>query len=227
MTIFVLFLLISSYFCQQSEQNIIVCQNEEDFLRLLYNTCIQTFACRTLYHLYPLDASHVSPTPERDSFIDYRNERDFDLFSHQLSRSLIFKYENDTAIVGIERRLVLQGLVPAVWLPQTVVRFDGLTLCYNMTLEPLVAVSVLYSMHIYKIVVADEFFCHDPNERFLLDPITNTSFCICKQGKSCDNESNFDFLMIRLAVILIFAIFIFVLALLISLFYKRYLLNNV
>jgi len=201
----------------------IICQSEDDYYLLLYKTCIQSAPCRHLYHLYPLRSlKEDNALPETSAFIDYRNQRDYDLFRHQLSRNLIFRATtNDT-----ERRLVLQGLVPDAWLPDVAIRFkDGYQpACNEMTLSPVYAVYALYSMHLYKMVVADEFFCHDPNERLLLDPLTERLFCVCKKGKSCHNESNFNHLLTLLMTLLIFSLFIFALALFANLLYKRYLL---
>lgn len=230
--ILVVILLIACYRTTEAAEeggNVIICQNEDDFYRLLYNICIQASPCRMLYHLYPLtqqNENQIIDTPERNAFIDYRNERDYNLFRHQLSRTLIFRING--TLVELERRLILQGLVPEAWLPTTIVRIGGdqVSPCYNTTIEVSDIISALYSLHLYKLVVADEFFCHDPNERLLLDPLSNATFCKCKLGKSCNNESFFAYLMTRLSVIIIFGIAATVLTLYVGFFYTHYLLNN-
>lgn len=208
--------------CQTSDE--IVCQSENDYYLLLYKICIQSAPCRHLYHLYPLEVESAlanNGVPETDAFIDYRNQRDFGLFRYQLSRLLIFRVSNAT-----ERRLVLQNLVPDAWLPNITVSFSrGGDACSDEEhIQPIHAIYALYAMHLYKMVVSDEFFCRDPNERFLLDPLTDTSFCIDKTGKSTHNESNFDHYLTLFMPILIFSMLIFAFALFANLFYKRYLL---
>ena len=223
----ILFLLLIG--CFQAEANVILCQNEHDYYKLLYNICIQALPCKSLYHLYPLSGQSVNQiinTPNKEAFIDYRNERDYDLFVQQLTRSLIFRFNG--SMVELERRLVLQGLVPEAWLPTTIIRFGGEEVppCFNATIELSDIISALYSLHIYKISIADEFFCHDPNERFFLNPLSNKSICRCKPGKLCDNNSFFNYLMVQLSSILITGIAATIVTLFIIIFYKHYLLNN-
>ena len=231
----------------RAQQHQITCQSEDDYYHFLYKICTQSTPCRHLFHLYPMTHSavttqQVGATPERDAFIDYRNDRDFQLFRHQLATKPIFRIglpdseENNTLTATTTLRssghhLVLQNTMPDSWLPTTTVFFkDESTACSesDVTLqEPGVALSALYGMHIYKMTVADEFFCHDPNERLLIDPLTNETFCICKTGKSCNNDSNFDQLFTFLLVILIFGIIAFIIAIFAGLFYKRHLLHEV
>ncbi len=120
--------------------------------------------------------------------------------------------------------------MPEEWLPTTSVLFnkDAPVACSDdVALQSAYNVmSALYGMHIYKVMVADEHFCHDPNERFLIDPLSKESFCICKIGKSCNNDSTFDELFTFLLVILIFGIVAYIFTTFISLFYKRAMLYD-
>ena len=221
----ILLLLFGLLLLPCEAEELIVCQNEEDYYQFLYQICIQSSPCRHLYHLYPLDQVKENEVPETAAFIDYRNSRDFDLFRHQLERSLIFRM-NGTLAVKSERRLVLQNLVPNEWLPdvRVLLKADHREQCHKRVIGRTHALYILYALHIYKVVVADEYFCHDPNERLLLDPLTNSVHCVCKKGKSCHNESNFTHLITLLMSLLIFGVFLLSVAIFASLFYKRHLL---
>lgn len=217
----------------RAQEDIIRCQNEDDYYHLLYNTCLQAKVCKLLFHLYPLrEESDVGNTAERTAFIDYRNKRDYQLFRDQLSKSLIFQQDSTglllTGAVPDERRLVLQNLIPSVWLPTTIVNFNlsQPVLCSETDLPPQQALHALYALHLYKTTVSDEFFCHDPNERLLIDPVTETAYCICKKEKICNNESNYNHLLIMLMIILIFSMFIVGVFSIAGIFYKQYQLTE-
>lgn len=214
------------YFIVVVQSQILVCQDETDYYQWLYGICIQSSPCRQLYYLYPIlggrSLNQIKETPEKEAFVAYRNSKDFSLFQHQLSRILIFQINSTD-----ERRLVLKGLVPDTWLPNLtiILRNNTALLCSdNDTIDPSVAIVALYSMHLYKMVLSDEFFCHDPNERLLLDPLTNATICVCKKNKSCDNDSHFDFLITFLVTLLIFGMIINTISIFASLFHKRRLL---
>lgn len=213
---------------QCSDMEHIACQSEDDYYRLLYRICIQSSPCKHLFHLYPLlDTASNEKIPETTAFTEYRNQRDFDLFTHQLSRSLIFRIHNADVVIQDERRLVLQNLVPEAWLSEIDVHIaKSGTACSEGEIRPNHAIHALYAMHLYKITVSDEFFCRDPNERFLLDPETDTDYCLCKKKKSCHNDSNFDHYLTIFMPILVFALLIFAFAIIANLFYTRHLLHQ-
>ena len=229
-----LLLFLSLLYSVRCSHDIITCRDQEDYTHFMYKICSQSLPCKHLFHLYPItpgDVTHLSVTPERDAFIDYRNERDIELFSRQLAAKPIFpmlrKHQHKTAGGGVvataAATTVLHNTMPVSWLPITSVHFDVSTTCAgNESLyTQSMVMTALYGMHIYKLTVADEFFCHDPNERLLVDPLTNESICVCKTGKSCNNDSNFDELFTFLLVILIFGIFAFIITVFVGLFYKR------
>lgn len=206
-------------------QDVITCQHQDDYFHFLYKICIQSTPCRHLFHLYPLEVSNtttISATPERDGFIDYRNERDYQLFRHQLYGKPIFHTQ-----AASSERLVLHHALPDAWIPTTSVVFNqDIVACSSNEPSTHLALHVLYALHIYKMVIADDYYCHDPNERFLIDPLTNQTLCICKTGKSCNNDSNFDDLFFFLMVILIVAIVAACISIFASLFYKRAMLHD-
>lgn len=227
LSLLLLFVLVHAVSCSQGV--VITCHDQHDLNHFLYKICSQSHPCKHLFHLYPLtpsDASHLSATLERSAFIDYRNERDAQLFARQLTAKPIFpllrKHQQHTTVAT-----VLHNTMPAAWLPTISVHFDAAAAAAvacsdNESLySPLTVMTALHAMHVYKLTVADEFFCHDPNERLLIDPATNESVCVCKTGKSCDNDSNFDELFTFLLVILIFGIAAFIMTVFVSLFYKR------
>lgn len=206
----------------------ITCHDEDDYYHFLYNICAQALPCKHLFHLYPLttnDASHLAGTPERTAFIDYRNDRDYQLFRHQLSGKALFPLLEQVATSHI----VLHKTMPDAWLPTVSVLFKQGSVasssppCREDTSlhNPVTVMTVLYALHIYKLTVSDDFFCHDPNERLFIDVVTNDTICVCKTGKVCDNDSNFDELFTFLLVILIFGIFAFIITIFVGLFYKR------
>lgn len=219
MTLLWLFLFI----CVISGETI-NCHDEDDYYHFMYNICSQSLPCKHLFHLYPLtpdDASHLQKTPERSAFIDYRNDRDYQLFRHQLLGRPILPQQQQQ-----QQRIVLHNTMPDAWLPTTSVLYKqdvATPRCSEDTSlhNPVTVMTVLYAMHIYKLTVSDDFFCHDPNERLFIDPVTNDTICVCKTGKVCDNDSNFDELFTFLLVILIFGIVAFIITIFVSLFYKR------
>ena len=55
--------------------------------------------------------------------------------------------------------------------------------------------STLYLLQVFKTFVVNEYQCSDFNERLVLD-VNNQPECVCAYGKSCDNESNTNILII-------------------------------
>lgn len=222
----ILLIVLSVFIVVGIRGGAITCHNEDDYYHFLYDICVQALPCKHLFHLYPMTpdaASRLAQTPERSAFIDYRNDRDYQLFRHQLSGRALFPMATTTMTTS---QIVLHKTMPDAWLPTARILFKqdaGTPRCSEDTSlrNPLTVMTVLYTLHIYKLTVSDDFFCHDPNERLFIDVETNDTICVCKTGKVCDNDSNFDELFTFLLVILIFGIFAFIITIFVGLFYKR------
>lgn len=212
---FVLLLIVCATSSSNDNETIIVCQSETDYYQFLYRVCLASTPCRVLFYLSP---PAVSTTEE--TYIRYLNEQDFELFRHQLTQYPLIDQENST-------NTVLSKILPSEWKPSISLLIDenaGVA-CSNATtpIDPWIALTMLYAMHLYKTIVGDEYFCHHPNERLVLDADLQP-YCLCKTGKSCDSESNFNQLYTFLQIVLVILIVILICATLGSIFYKRHLL---
>lgn len=224
---YLLFLSFVIAVSAQQQADVLTCQSHEDYMHFLYKVCSQTIHCKVLFNLYPLEESdmqRISETPEREAFVDYRNTRDFQLFAQQLTASPIFRIQSQTD------HLLLENTMPDEWLPTTSVLFkEDVDACSDdmSTHHRYRVISALYAMTIYKMQIADDFFCPDPNERLLVNPVTNRTYCHCKTDKSCANASNFDQLIYFLMVTLIFGIVAACIATFASIFYKQAILDTI
>lgn len=220
------FLLLFVTLC--SAEIIVSCQSEEDYYRLLYRICQSSPPCKILFHLVPPNpindtAIGVSP-PEQLAYFTQLQQEDFILFAYQSMQFTLIPLTTQNRSEG-----VLGKVLPSVWLPNVSVLINSTTstpCALEENIDPSVALTALYAMDIYKTVVSDEFFCHNPNERIFLDIETREPYCRCKTDKKCETESNFNQLYTFLQIVLIVLIGVLILATLGSVFYKRYLLSK-
>ena len=209
-----------------------MCQNDDDYYRLLYKICSQTLPCKHLYHLYPVTVGGVIETTELPDFVDYRNGRDFQVFRQQLSRVAIFNITLEGEVVSTNKtRNVLQNTMPIEWLPNISIALQASsnTLCSEdvRNLNPVFVGSALYGMHIYKVTISDDNYCQDPNERFFTDPLNGKPLCVCKPGgKLCNNDANFNKLFSFLLECLIVSVFAFIIVTFATTFIKRSMLDD-
>lgn len=198
------------------------CQNENDYYVLLYKLCLRSAPCRQPFHLKPIPIGNTSG--HQLSFARYQNERDFQFFKSQFSQSPPFVVESHQ-----QGALILASLMPREWLPDIVVRYDASSevACSSAIdrVDRAVVLASLYSMSMYKLALSDEFFCHDHNEQLRLSP-DGQFYCLCKEGKSCDNENHTDQLLVVLMAFLIFGVAMLVVALFYSLFTKKRLVTK-
>jgi hypothetical protein len=220
-----LFLLLCSF----GESLSMRCQSEQTYFQFLYNLCIGSAPCRHLYHLYPTETNAMASmtVAERESFIAYRNERDFQLFQHQLSARPIFSLLEEEGGGGtVENTMLLMSVLSEDTFRHITVLVNesqessDCIVGENMDQKVLISLSALHSLHLYKMTVADELFCHDPNERLLLD-VNNEAHCICKQGKVCSQDINYEQTIPVLLIILIAVIMAWLIAIFASLYAKR------
>lgn len=221
------FLLLFVTLCSGAEI-IVSCQSEEDYYRLLYSICLSSPPCKILFHLTPptlINDTAVAVTPpEQLAYITQLGEEDFALFQYQASQYTILPLTTQN-----HSESVLGKVLPGVWLPNISVLIDAslTSPCALIgNIEASVALTALYAMHLYKMIISDEFFCHNPNERIFLDIETREPYCRCKTGKECESESNFNQLYTFLQIVLITLIAILILSTLGSVFYKRHLLRK-
>lgn len=221
-TLLLFFMLIS----WTHTTTVVICQSEEDYYQLLYRVCLNSPVCKTLFHLTP-PVLLPSSSLEQTQYITYQTEQDFALFRHQLRQHTILPLTTQA-----RNESILRVMVPSTWIPDIAVSIDesAVTSCGFDTnalinLAPGVALTTLFALHTYKTSVSDEFFCHNPNERLIIDEEVGP-YCLCKAGKVCDTESNFNHLYMILQVILIVLISLLILTTMGSLVYKRYLLTH-
>ena len=131
--------------------------------------------------------------------------RDFDKFRRQLARLSLFALSGSGNYLAAEGIPLLSRILPAEWLPDVRVQLDSeraLSCGESYEPEPLVIYSALYALQTYRMFVSDEAHCHNHNERLVLDQEGHFR-CICAEGKSCSNESNFETILTVLMAILI------------------------
>jgi hypothetical protein len=84
---------------------------------------------------------------------------------------------------------------------------------------------LLYAMESYKDLVADDMPCSDYNERLIMT--SDRQFhCICKPGKSCNNDDRYHGILIALQVILCVLVLIWILSQFLTMRTVRRLMNS-
>jgi hypothetical protein len=205
---------------------VLECQNHNDYLIFLYNLCLQSPPCRLPFDLSPIDpdVNTVADTAQKNDFIRYTNERSFQLFRDQMNKKQIFPSALTT------QKTIFETILPPEWLPniQFIINPNASLPCSSQSYNSsnIIIIASLYAMSIYKWTMTDEFFCHDHNEHLFLSP-TGGYYCQCKEGKSCDNDSNTDNLLVLLIVFLIFSNVLLIMFLLYSLYSKKLLIEKV
>ncbi len=213
---------------------VLQCQNENDYLVFLYNLCLKSPPCKQPFHLSPINTNvnTLVDTEQKNAFIRYTNERNFQLFRSQLNRKQIFPITTTTSssLQATTEKTIFETILPSEWLPtiQVNINANANIPCSseNYNASNSIIIASLYAMSIYKLTMVDEFFCHDHNERLFLSPSGEIN-CQCKEGKSCDNDSHTDELLKLLIIFLIFAIALLIAFLLYSLYSKKLLIDKV
>ncbi len=209
----VLVLLFSLSIHHTNCQTIVVCQNQTDYHTLLFKICERSLPCSRLYYIDPiLDTNNLTDT-------NIMNLHDFVRFSHQMERISIFDvYYNGSTLdnpigIAVAREKLLSKMIPIEWASEIKIIFSpslaesercgGTYDLSSANGNKIFFHSVLNALQTFKLFISEEFACSDPNEKLHLTD-EGEFICICKKGKSCNNESNFanilEIVMISVAI---------------------------
>lgn len=142
--------------------------------------------------------------------------------------------DNSTSIMTLitPKEKILSTMLPPEWVTEIQIIFTGLAVHSTTTtttnlsssstiiigthsctesydiLDPenrLFVYSVLMSLQTFKLFISEEYSCSDPNEKLYMTG-GGTFKCICSKGKSCNNESNFEIIIVILMIFLLVSV---------------------
>lgn len=208
---------------------VLQCRNYKDFYRLLYTMCYKSVLCSERYSLeHPTQASGGSSNSVTTTAYETSLTRaNFKKFVYRLSlRQLFFIHDkgdpppfrtttttdnssSDANQTTLPPLFLLEDKVPLEWIPRYVVQLTHTqgTACADTfdTLAPEnvgFVHSTHYQLHLYSTYVRNDYECRHINEWLTLDA-HNRPHCSCRQGKSCNNEGNYEIAIIVLTTFLI------------------------
>ena len=206
----------TAYIASQSVNfTLLQCRNYKDFYRLLYTMCMRSVLCSERYSLEQLPPGDDTVTAHAAAI----TRDNFRKFVYRLSLRQLFiiqdtKKDDDTNSSGnttvVPPLFLLEDKVPLEWIPRYVVQLthqDSTPACVD-TFNTLATENVgfvhstQYMLHLYSAYVRNDYECRHVNEWLVLDA-HNRPHCECRRGKSCNNEGNYEVLIIVLTVILI------------------------
>ena len=203
----------------------IQCRNYKDLYRLLYKMCLLSVVCSERYSLEqsvtPLVTGNTSGmTPQEITYQTGVSRSNFVKFVYRLALPYILMIRdtgdntssNSSSSTNANALFLLEDKVPLEWIPRYVIALthDTTHSChttFNLYAQenlPFIY-STHYLMHVYSRYVRNDYECHHINEWLHIDS-DGHPHCACRQGKSCDNEGNYQAVIIALTVILILLI---------------------
>lgn len=203
--------------------NIISCQNENDFSLLLYQICSLEHTCNELYYINEDDILNSIDFNNYDSIIRLYANKQFKKFTYQLLSINLFITSkiiklNNTHYTETYNSPTFLNLWPLNWIPPYIIQFNNSQSSYCYKSIDITSIDSPYlkfiyttidSLKTYKQLVTNEHICNDANEKLILD--SNYKFsCICKNGKSCNNENNFRKLLVFLMICILALVIIWI-----------------
>lgn len=218
---------------QSTNFTTIQCRNYKDFYRLLYTMCISSVLCSERYSLERTETTHSGSGGDYATTVTRTN---FKKFVYRLSLRQLFIIQDsgggggggestvrttdntNTSAAPLPPLFLLEDKVPLEWIPRYVIQLTHLTgtSCadtYNTLAQENVAFvhSTHYMLHLYSAYVRNDYECRHVNEWLTLDA-HNRPHCDCRQGKSCNNEGNYEVAIIVVAVFMILLLIIDIVA---------------
>jgi len=239
------YLLSKSSSSLDSSFTTIKCHNYKDFYYLLYKICIESVLCREMYYIdnntYTTKDSGNSGTITSIKI----TTNNFKKFVYQLSLTQLFIIYDYNHIINNEssssssndelnfkkqdRLFLFEDNWPIEWIPRYIIQLKNSTNDTTVLLPPQCHQSInihatenihfihitLYLLQSFKTYVINEYHCDDFNERLILDE-HNKPHCECKHGKSCNNETNYQTVILALTITLIILIIVWIISMFIS-----------
>lgn len=187
------------------------CRNYKDFYRLLYTMCYDSVLCSERYSL-----ERTTTTTTGGKYAATVTRENFKKFVYRLSlRQLFIIQDSGRNTSGTPPPLfLLEDKVPLEWIPRYIIQLTHRveTSCAD-TFDTLAVENVgfvhatHYQLHLYSAYVRNDYECRHVNEWLTLDS-HNRPYCECRQGKSCNNEGNYEVVIIVLTVFIILLLII-------------------
>ena len=198
----------------------IQCQNQNDFNLLLYQICALEHICNEIYYISEDSILNSIDFTNYDSVTRLFYSKEFKKFSYQLNSINLFIYRIENSTDYLQPTFL--NLWPLSWVPPFIIQFNQSQSEYCFQSIDILTDNNLHFMYssldllkTFKLFVTNDIYCNDHNEKLVLN--YNYQFvCICKNGKSCDNEPNFKKLIIFLFVSLILLLILWIITTAIS-----------
>lgn len=215
---------------------LVQCHDQLDYHGLLFRICEKSTHCSRLYYIDPdLDTSNfthigsgIKKLHDFDRF-NHQMERVIMFDAYNMSIVATPTTDNSTTTTSImtlitPKEKLLSTMLPPEWVTEIQIIFTELVVHSNLSssistthhsctesydiLAPenrLFVYSVLMSLQTFKLFISEEYSCSDPNEKLYMTG-GGTFKCICSKGKSCNNESNFETIIIILMIFLLIGV---------------------
>lgn len=203
-----------------ASMHVIGCRDQTDYHYLLYRICNRSTLCRQDYYFDEEDRSINAPLSPQ-SYTAAQLTQSVRRFLYQLEYTQFFVTQdyNDAPEGTVHDQVfLLEENWPVDWLPNYVIHFDRVR--HNATCSRTASLAsaqyrefsqlTLYQLQTHRHFVANERYCYDPNEELKLDDMGH-KHCMCRRGKSCNEDANFRAIIIGLSVTLMVILLLWIL----------------
>lgn len=232
MLLFLIFIFnIKSQIFNITEDENIICSDKEDSQILLYKICASEIMCSELYQIPKYIRQYILSNPTLDPRIELGMGIDgfgihFENFIYVTKDIGIIQSLSDVAS-QINNNNNLNDIYNFIWVKSWQNKTKNIIYNDNLLIIPLTTFqcstldminfypgetqnikmlyiySIIYSLMIYKeyFTMGDE--CNDPNEKRIMDQLTEEGRCVCVDGKICGQENQFQNIIVTITVFLV------------------------